>query len=160
MNATSRTARIARTTSRRAASRLPRWEVVVYHSIGFGGYRGPGYSSRTEAMAAAELLELRLGQVAAVVANVAVEVDTYARLLGADGRRTWVPNPSTTDIIAATREIEPGYARQLWTTLAERATSAGRVWTCAYVNSADQAVAYPWSERVDLAAAAPRQLAA
>lgn len=148
MSHTSRTARTIR-------SRRPRWEVVVVTEVGHGRYVGGGHGRRQDAMAAAERLALRPGAVATVQASVDVEVARYALIDGA-----WVPNPTTVDIVAATREIDPGYARQLWCSLATRATDKGRAWTCAYINSADQAVAWAWSERVNADTLATARLAA
>jgi hypothetical protein len=144
--------------ARTIRARRPRWDVVVYHHIGLAGQRGPGYSTRADAMAAAQAYadqHGRIGQLVGIMANVEVEIASWA-LIG--GR--WVPDPSPVDIIAATREIDPAYARQLWSTLATAATAAGRAWTCAYVNTADQAVAWAWSERVNVDTIATARLAA
>lgn len=121
-----------------------RWEILLLHSIGNGHYHRKGFGRRTDAMAAAAAMTVPAGYVAVVEAACDVKGPSRFALI----RGQWVTEPSREDVIAATSRIDPGYARQLWTNLASSATSAGRTWTCAYVNSSDQVVSWPWSDRV------------
>lgn len=137
----------AMTTARRTlrSNRAPRWDVVIYRGIGAGRTVGPGYGRLADAQTAALTLQPRLGEVLAVEANVDVQVAQYARIGG-----RWVPNPSLLDLVAATwavGQLEHGYARQLWSSLAGRATARANFWSCAYVTSTETVMAYVWAER-------------
>lgn len=112
--------------------------VISVSSIGFGSYRG--YARTLEAAkASATMMTVRPGCVLVVRSE---RTGTEYALIG--GR--WVRNPSTVDIVAATRSIDAGYARQLFPSLATKACDEGRTWTCAYLTSDGSVRAHAWRE--------------